>query len=75
MQRDVDHLLVEVLGLAMKTTQILMENHSSFFQCNIVPRKANLVPDYLPKELTDGIRLYISHGTVWALLELLCAVF
>lgn len=72
MQRYVDHLLVEVLGLVMKKTQILMENHSSIFQCNIVPRKANLVP----KELTDVIRLYVSHviGTVWALLEHLCAV-
>lgn len=77
MQRDVEHLFVKVLGLVMKKTQILMENHSSIFQCNIVPRKAYLVPNYLSKELTDGLRLYISHviRTVWALLELLYAVF
>lgn len=53
MQNHVDHLLVEVLGVAMKKTQILTENQSSIFQYNILPRKDNLVPEYLPKEVTN----------------------
>ena len=71
MQNCVDHLLVEVLGVVMKKTQILTENQSSIFRSNVVPGKASLVPEYLPKEITNGSRLRISHvfGTVRALLE------
>lgn len=67
----VDHLLVEVLGVLMKKAQILTENQASIFQCNIVPRKAELVPEYLPEEITNGSRLHKSRvfGTVQALVE------
>lgn len=76
MQNCVGHLFVEVLGAVMKKTQILTENQSSIFQSNIVPRKANLVPEYLPKEIANGSRLHIS--CVWncaGITGALCAVF
>lgn len=31
--------------------QVLAENQSSVFQCNIVPRKADLVSEYLHREI------------------------
>ena len=76
MQNCVDHLFVEVLGAVMKKTQILTENQSSIFQSNIVPRKANVVPEYLPKEIANGSRLRISY--VWncaGITGALCAAF
>lgn len=49
MQNSVDHLLMEVLGVVMKKTQILTVTWSSIFQYNIVSRKTRQVLEYLPK--------------------------
>lgn len=34
-----------------RKAQVLAENQSSIFQCNIVPRKADLVSEYLHREI------------------------
>lgn len=59
--------------------QVLAENQSSIFQCNIVPRKADLVSEYLHREIvkTKGLDdVYHVHLELcehyWSTVFILC---